>query len=187
MSATVLMLCRSYAAEPTSESKLAPLFNGHDLTGWTAVHQVSFIATNDVLRLVKGTGWLRTDRTFTNFVFEVEWRALEPQYDSGFFIRAGTDGAPWPKEAWQVNLAGNALGGLVKGTRTIVPAETPRMPLNRWVKFRIEVRNKTISLDVDGERAWEFKELDAESGYIGIQAEEKSFEFRNLRVAEIQP
>jgi hypothetical protein len=56
------------------------------------------------------------------------------------------------------------------------------MPLNQWVKFRIEVRGKKITLDVNGERAWEYNELDAASGYIGIQAEDRAFDFRNLRV-----
>jgi hypothetical protein len=73
----------------------------------------------------------------------------------------------------------------VKGNRTVVPAETPPMPPNQWVKFRIEVRGKKITLDVADERAWEFGELDAERGYIGIQAENKSFEFRNIRIREI--
>ena len=106
-------------------------------------------------------------------------------YDSGFFIRAGLDGKPWPKDGWQVNLARNALGGLVKGYKTVVPAETPPMPLNQWVKFRMEVRGRKITLDVDGERAWEFKELDADRGYIGIQAENKAFDFRNIRIQEL--
>jgi len=73
---------------------------------------------------------------------------------------------------------------LVKGTKTLVPAETPRAPVRKWVKFRLEVRGKRITLDVAGERAWEFGELDAERGYIGIQAENKAFEFRNLRIQE---
>jgi hypothetical protein len=40
---------------------------------------------------------------------------------------------------------------------------------------------------VDGERAWEYKELDADRGYIGIQAEGKAFDFRNIRVQELPP
>jgi hypothetical protein len=84
-----------------------------------------------------------------------------------------------------VNLQGAALGGLVKGTRTVVPAETPPMPLNKWVKFRIEARGKKLTLDVDGERAWEFADLDVERGYVGIQVEEKSFDFRNIRIQEL--
>jgi len=54
------------------------------------------------------------------------------------------------------------------------------------VKFRIEVRGPRITLDVDGERAWEFTKLDAVTGYIGIQAEEKAFDFRNIRLMELK-
>ena len=173
------------SAAVAENSRWESLFNGKDLSGWTPVHDVTFVVTNGNLRLVSGMGWLRTEKQYQDFIFEAEWRALDPGYDSGFFIRAGLEGKPWPTGGWQVNLARAALGGLVKGFKTIVPAETPPMPLNKWVKFRIEVRGKKITLDVDGERAWEFNDLDATAGYIGIQAENKSFDFRNLRVQPI--
>jgi len=175
------------AAEAENKEGWVSLFNGRDLAGWSPVHDVTFVATNGNLRLVTGMGWLRTEKEYGDFVFEAEWRALEPQYDSGFFVRAALEGKPWPKDGWQINLAGSALGALVKGYKTVVPAETPRMPLNQWVKFRIEVKGKKVTLDVDGERAWEFNELDSARGYIGIQAENKSFDFRNLRVRELTP
>ena len=161
------------------------LFNGRDLTGWKVENAATFVVTNGNLRLVTGMGWLRTEKEYTDFVLEAEWRALVPQYDSGFFVRAGLKGKPWPDEVWQINLAGSALGALVRGSKTLVPAETPRLPLNQWVKFRIEVRGRKITLDVDGERAWEYAELDAARGYIGIQAENKAFDFRNLRVRDL--
>ena len=175
----------SRAGEGALEPGWEELFNGKDLTGWTMVNDAKFVVTNGCLRLVTGMGWLRTEKTYGDFVFEAEWRALENNYDSGFFFRAGLEGKPWPKDAWQVNLQGAALGGLVKGYRTVVPAETPRMPLNKWVKFRVELRGKKITLDVDGERAWEFDGVDANQGYIGIEAENKSFDFRNLRVRRL--
>jgi hypothetical protein len=178
--AAVVGLC--IAAESAEDAHWESLFNGKDLTGWAPVNEVTFVVTNGNLRLVKGMGWLRTEKQYTDFIFEAEWRALVPQYDSGFFVRAGLEGKPWPKDGWQVNLAGAALGALVKGYKTVVPAETPPMPLNQWVKFRIEVRGKKIALDVNGERAWEYNELDAASGYIGIQAEDRAFDFRNIRV-----
>ena len=71
---------------------------------------------------------------------------------------------------------------MVKGYKTVLPAETPPAPVNQWVKFRIEVRGKKITLDVNGERAWEYADLDADRGYIGIQAENKAFDFRNIRL-----
>jgi hypothetical protein len=173
------------AADDAKAPQPESIFNGKDLTGWVPVHGVTFIVTNGNLRLVKGMGWLRTEKQYTDFIFETEWRALVPEYDSGIFLRAGAEGKPWPTDGWQVNLLGAALGGLVKGYKTIVPAETPRMPLNQWVKVRIEVRGKHVTLDVNGERAWEYDNLDATRGYLGIQAEDKSFDFRNLQVTDL--
>jgi hypothetical protein len=175
----------SPGAETPKGAHWESLFNSKDLSGWEAVHDVTFVVTNGNLRLVNGMGWLRSEKQYTDFVLEAEWRALVPQYDSGLFIRVGLEGKPWPKDGWQVNLLRSALGSLVKGYKTVVPAETPPMPLNQWVKMRIEVRGRTVTLDVNGERAWEFKELDAERGYVGIQAENKSFDFRNIRIQEL--
>jgi hypothetical protein len=161
------------------------LFNGRDLQGWKPEHDVTFTVNDGNLRLVKGMGWLRTEKQYQDFILEFDWRALEEKYDSGVFIRAGLEGKPWPNDGWQVNLRYDALGGLVKGYRPVVPAETPKMPLNKWVHFRLEVRGKKVTLDVDGERAWEYDGLDRESGYLGIQAENKSFDFRNLKLQEL--
>lgn len=171
------------AAEP--EGKWVSLFNGKNLDGWTKVHDVDFQVVDGNLRLVKGMGWLRTDKEYQNFVLEFEWRALVDKYDSGVFIRAGLEGKPWPKDGWQVNLRYDALGGLVKGYSPIVPAENPKMPVNQWVKFRLEVNGKKVTLTVDGEEAWSYDKLDAEKGYIGIQAENFAFDFRNIRIMEL--
>lgn len=158
------------------------LFNGKDLAGWAPVHDVTFEVKDGNLRLVKGMGWLRTEKQYRDFVLEFEWRALDEKYDSGIFFRAGLEGKPWPKDGWQVNLRYDMLGGLVKGYRPVVPAENPKMPLNQWVKFRLEVRGKKATLDVNGERAWETDALDGDRGYVGIQAEDRAFDFRNLRI-----
>jgi hypothetical protein len=66
-----------------------------------------------------------------------------------------------------------------------VPAETPRKPLNQWVKVRIEARGPKVKLSMDGEDAWETDQVDAVSGYLGIQAENKAFDFRNIRIQEL--
>ena len=173
----------TFGADVT-EGKWENLFNGQDLKGWVPVHDVTFEVKDGNLRLVKGMGCLRTEKQYKDFVLECEWRALEEKYDSGIFIRAGLEGKPWPKDGWQVNLRYDMLGGLVKGYSNVVPAETPKMPVNQWVKCRLEVKGKKITLDMAGERAWEYPKLDAEKGYIGIQAENKSFDFRNLRIQE---
>lgn len=176
----------SLAAADDQENKWQSLFNGHDLKGWVPVHDVTFQVKDGNLRLVKGMGWLRTERQFKDFVLEFEWRALVEEYDSGIFLRAGLDGKPWPKDGWQLNLSYKQVGALVKGYKTVVPAETPKQPVNQWVKFRVEVKGNKVKLNVDGEDAWESDKLDAESGYVGIQAEDRSFDFRNIRIMELK-
>jgi hypothetical protein len=130
-------------------------------------------------------GWLRTQKEYKDFILEVEWRALEEKYDSGLFFRVGLEGKPWPKDGWQLNLRYDALGGLVRGYRPVVPSETPKIPVQQWAKFRLEVRGKKVTLDVNGERAWESDAIDRDRGYIGIQAEDKQFDFRNFRILEL--
>jgi len=114
-----------------------------------------------------------------------EFGALVEKYDSGFFIRCVKEGKPWPTDGWQINLRYDRLGGLVRGYANVVPSETEKMPVNQWVKFRMEVRGKKCTLYVNGEKAWEFDKLDRERGYLGIQIEDRAFDFRNIRIQEL--
>ena len=182
-----LLLASEPAHAADAEAGWQALFNGKDLAGWTSLHDGVFTVTNGCLRIVKGMGWLHSEKQYGDFVLEVEWRALEPAYHSGVFVRCGLEGKPFPPEGWQVNLKDRALGSLMRGNATLVPAETPPMPVNKWVKFRIEVRGKKITLDVDGERAWAYDSLDRDRGYVGLQAEGKAMEIRSFRLLELPP
>ena len=175
----------AHAAEPAKNNNWESLYNGRDLAGWTLMHDASFVATNETLHLTGGLGWLRSDIEYGDFILELEWRATEAGYDSGIFIRAGKDGKPWPDAAFQINLAPAALGALVKGNRTVVPAENSPVGVGKWVKFRIEARGKKLSLTVDGENAWEYNNLEPATGFLGIEAENKAFEFRNIRLLRL--
>jgi len=175
----------SLGADLKGGGRWESLFNGKDLGGWVVMNNGAFTVTNGLLHTEKGMGWLRTEKEYTDFVLEAEWRALEANYKSGFFIRAGREGKPFPANVWQVNLKDNALGSLMKGNNTVLRSETSRFSINKWVKFRIEVRGKKLMLDVNDDRAWEFNGLDAARGYIGIQAEGKAFEFRNMRIQKL--
>lgn len=180
-----LVLGRGSLFGAGADAKWISLFNGKDLAGWVVMNDATFEVKDGNLRLVKGMGWLRSDKEYDDFVVEVEWRALEEQYDSGIFFGCGLEGKPWPKQNWQLNLRYNMIGGLVKSSKVMVPAETPKMPINQWVKLRLEVKGKKATLDVDGERAWETDLVEGHHGYLGIQAENKAFDFRNFRLQEL--
>jgi hypothetical protein len=180
----LLLACVAPAARG-AEAEWTSLFNGKDLTGWTGVNDVTFEVKDGNLRLVKGMGWLRDEKEYGDFVLELEFRALDEKYDSGIYFRSGLEGKPWPDGGWQLNLRYDALAGLVKGYSPKVPSETPKIALNKWMKLHLVVKGRKATLDVDGERAWEYDGIDKERGYIGIQAENKSFDFRNIRIQSL--
>jgi len=173
------------AAETMDTNQWQSLFNGRDLKGWVKMNDGVYVATNGVLHLEKGKGWLSTRKQYTNFIFEAEWRGLETNYNSGFFVRAALDGAPFPTNVWQVNLKQSAVGELLQGNRKVVMSVTPPQPVGEWVKFRLEARDKLLTLFVNGAMAWQFGGLEPAQGYLGLQAEGRAFDFRNLRVQEL--
>ncbi|RME91310.1 MAG: DUF1080 domain-containing protein [Verrucomicrobia bacterium] len=158
------------------------LFDGRTLDGWAVVNEATFEVHDGCLRLVRGMGWLRTEEAFGNFVLEFECRPLVERYDSGVFFRAGLEGRPWPRDAWQLNLRHDMLGALVKGYQAKVPKGVPGVPVGQWVKFRLTVQDAQARLEVDGREVWSYEGIDVPKGYIGIQAEERAFDFRNLRI-----
>jgi hypothetical protein len=172
------------SADAGAQRPWQSLFNGKDLSGWVSMNDAVFSTTNGCIHLAKSSGWLRTERQYTNFVFEAEWRALHSNYNSGFFLRAGTTGKPFPTGVWQVNLKESSLGSLLIGPKTVQPSTTARRPVNEWNTFRMEASGRMLTLYVNGVQAWEFDQFDADPGYLGLQAEGSAFDFRNLRVVE---
>jgi hypothetical protein len=86
------------------QGRWASLFNRQDLTGWVAMNDGALSVSNGLLHMGRSTGWLRTERQYSDFILEIEWRALETNCNSGFFLRAASEGEPFPENVWQVNL-----------------------------------------------------------------------------------
>ncbi|MBI5397460.1 MAG: DUF1080 domain-containing protein [Verrucomicrobia bacterium] len=167
-----------------SAAEFQSLFNGKDLTGWHIMNDVTAEVVDGNLRIVKGMGWLRSDKEYGDFVFECEWRALEEKYDSGFYLRAGMEGKPWPTDTWQVNLRFDMVGALC-GHGKLTPS-APTVPVNEWVKSRIEAKGRKLKLSVNGQKTWEYDGYDRVKGYLGIQVENRAFDFRNLRIRPLR-
>lgn len=164
------------------------LFNGRDLAGWVLNHDAKFEVQDGQLRLLKGMGWLRSEKEYGDFVLEAELRPRVERYDSGLLFRAGREGKPWPTEGWQVNLRRDLWGALIRGTKTLRRSEVDGPDIEDetpWAKFRLEVRGSQARLEIDGKRVWETDQIDRPRGYLGIQAEDRAFDFRNLRVQEL--
>ena len=186
LSAAFLAIIRFVgAAEAKPGESWQSLFDGTTLKGWQLMHDTTAQVTNGVIRVGGGLGWLRSEETFSDFILEAEWRGLETNYNSGFFVRAGLEGKPFPDGVWQVNLKSSAVGALLKGSTVVLDPKLPTPPIGQWCRFRIEARGQTLTLFINDAKVWKFDELPTGAGSVGLQGEGKLVEFRNIHVQRL--
>ncbi|MCP4195714.1 MAG: DUF1080 domain-containing protein, partial [Proteobacteria bacterium] len=65
--------------------KSISLFNGTNLDNWVIENDAQFSVQDGVLKVNRGTGWLRSAGVFSNFTLVMEFRFLEAEANSGIF------------------------------------------------------------------------------------------------------
>jgi hypothetical protein len=178
--------CEPAAAKDDDTSKAEPIFNGKDLAGWVVTGDGCEAGVENGLLVIKaGDGFVRYDKELTDFVLEVEWKALrEKEYDSGIYFRSPLElpkGRAYP-EKHQINLKDGDEGNLI-GSKT--GHSTGLIMRGEWNAFTLRVAGKTAELHINGKPAWKADGIEPASGYVGIQVEVPGggqFQFRNIRL-----
>ena len=169
----------------TPDGYAIPLFDGKTLAGWQLTG-CEIVVNDGTIAIENGNGLLRSNARYTDFVLELDWKALDPEmWDSGIYFRCGPppEGRPWPKR-YQVNLRkgmeGN-VGGLDGATSQGLtkPGE--------WNHFKFTVIGTTAALEINGQAAWKADGLEDPCGFICIQAEVPGgkFLFKNMHITEL--
>ncbi len=162
------------------------LFNGQNLDDWQ-VRGGRWAVRDGLLVCDGGTGWLRSEWEYEDFVLRLEWRAAK-NARGGVFVRSSGVGDPWP-EQYRVEL-GEGVRGDVTG---LVPAKEGLVkPAGQWNLYEIMCIGNEIRLKINGEFAYnpDAKKhppfhIGSRRGYIGLQADGSRIEFRNIAVREI--
>ena len=111
--ATLLLPSMLFAEDAQKvDEKWVSLFDGKTLDGWR-VEKCQAEVQDGCIFLKGGNGWVRHEKSYGDFVLELEWKAVKKdKYDSGVFIRAVPAGkAPWPGRN-QINLRQDLLGNI---------------------------------------------------------------------------
>jgi hypothetical protein len=184
--------------DPITPQQPIELFNGRNLTGWTAVAKGTnttdiWWATNGVI-LCAGTplGYLRTLQTYRDYQLHVEWRWPGKPGNSGVFLQLHPPDKVWPYCFEAQLLAGNAGEVRLNGGATlssVIPhdvASVPRRqpssekPPGEWNSYDITCRGHTITVLVNGVLQNEVTGTSVDSGCIALQAEGGWAEFRHV-------
>lgn len=185
----------------TNHSKTISLFNGRNLDGWAIEHNGAFSVKNGLLVLNKGTGWLRSEEQYGDFVLEMDFRFLEKGANSGIFIRTGPtsndDANGWPNNGYQVQCKDTITEERALGT--MIPYGAPPFeyksdrdaiarayhPTGQWNHYEITCKGKELSVKLNGvlvTTAWNIENL---RGHVGIQGEHGHLEFKNIRIRRL--
>ncbi len=195
--------CRS--AEPG----FAPLFNGRDLSGWRNVNGApSTWQARDGVIACSGvpTGVLRTERMYENFILELEWRHLRPGGNAGVFVWSDAlpaCGQPFTRSVEVQVLDGQEGPGHTsdgdvfpihgaamtpennRGGSRAFPTEARSNGSPYWNHYRIECRDGTIALSVNGKVVTRGRDGSPRRGHICLESEGSPVEFRNIRLREL--
>jgi len=190
----------SLCAAGNLSAETEALFNGHSLDGWVLENGAKFSAEDGLLKIDRGAGWLRSKKTFGDFVLVMEFRFLEKDANSGIFIRTGgtskQDKDGWPDNGYQIQcrdtLEGTFLGAMIPYGAPPFEHVSSRQALEKayhatgdWQTYEITCKGETIMVKLNGELitlAIGIKNLD---GHVGIQGEHGLLEFRKIEVTPI--
>jgi hypothetical protein len=179
-----------------------PLFNGKDLSGWTAhahglwtVEEGAIVGRFDRSR--PGPGYLLTNDEFTDFRLELEFWVSQ-NGNSGVYVRQplrkfgprGDDrAAQRPADGHEIQIDYNDPRNM---TGAVYNTHKPFKVLggeNRWNTMAVECRGQRVTVWVEGETVNVYEPLRSPRGAVGFQMHGQSMHdhivrFRNIRIEE---
>ncbi len=194
------------------EAGFRPMFDRRTLEGWEIVRpkdpdDPGWVIEDGVVRCRgRRSSWLRTLRTYDNFVLRLEYQ-LPPRGNSGIFLRAPIEGRVSrigleiqllddPPDRGYVKSA-HHTGAVYDG---IAPEVRVPAPANQWNAVEVFLDGKHIRTTLNAVRLYDADLDDAEKdinshrrplatrravGFIGLQDHSTTVRFRNVRIREL--
>lgn len=187
---------------------LSELFNGQDTSGWRVVpgSKSEFSVTDGTIHVTNGAGFLETEPTFGDFVFQCDAQTHGDNLNSGFFFRAmpGTEEAP--SNGYEVQIDNSTEDGdptkpANAGTGAIFRRTTARRVVSsdhEWCTITLIASGNRMMTWVNGYCVSDWADdrkpdenprcgrRDA-AGHISLQGHDETTDvsFRNLRAVEL--
>jgi hypothetical protein len=188
-------------------SESVQLFNGYNMDGWSAylnndgkMDQVWSVADGMISCVGKPAGYIYTDRSYQNFVLEVDWRwdsVTKKGGNSGVLFRQVGEHKVWPKSIEAQLQSGSAgdfwcIGEFPMKTdpdrtrgRNTKHMEMNENEVGQWNHYEIHCIGGDVVLMVNGKVVNTASDCAEVSGPICLQSEGTAIQFRNIRIHEL--
>jgi hypothetical protein len=193
--AALVVLCGLPVVSVSAQEDFTSLFNGKDLTGWVPVGTPGAFTVRDSAILSTGAGpypsWLRTEKTYENFVLRFEYRT-EGWYEGGVVFHAPLDG-PASTLGLKIHLRHDQHEYGTRSPGAIYDVAAPRrlvnLPSGQWNRCEVECDWPILRVTLNGTVIHDLN-MDANDvlkyrlrrGYFGIQNIGCRASFRNLQI-----
>lgn len=177
-----------FATTLLSQAAPEALFNGKDLTGWKVAGFPAWTVKDEILIAHNGPekkqSILWTEKEFTNFVFETEFR-FNGRIDSGVFLRQENDQI-------QIGVSGSLkrdmTGSPYIASKKSYPVEAEGVAKllkeGEWNRMKITAKGNVYTVELNGTKVMEYtSETSIEKGPIGLQVHQgldMKVEYRKL-------
>ena len=183
------------------------LFNGKNFNGWKLFIPNESVDTSTVWSVEDGlikctgnpAGYMRTTAKYSNYVLTVEWRFPDGPGNNGVLLHVQDKDEVWPKSIEAQLHSGDAgdfwvIGGTTfkehttgpEARRVIKMHDSSEKPLGEWNKYRIECNGNHIKVFVNGLLQNVATDATVCAGYIALQSEGTSVEFRTVKVEPLK-
>ena len=203
MGAGCLALAWAVAVAGEAEEAIEPkerveLFNGKDLTGWVfcvggKAEPGETFKVEDGLVKCSGRpgGYMRTEKSYKNYKFVMEWRFIKPG-NGGVLVHMSGKDAVWPRSLECQGMHNNqgdyfVINGFefkehkgVQGRRVAKKGESAEKPVGEWNTYEIVCDGDAVLPHVNGKLMNEAHECSETSGKICIQSEGGQWEARKI-------
>ena len=178
----------SLAADKAEEGFVS-LFDGKTLDGWHLMNGAKFVVEDGVIKHNDGRGWLRSDKEYADFILRLEFRFMKPGQDGGVFLRAGKEGKNWPDRKYEVQFENTRRMAMIFGAKHDLNVELVQKvlkPDGEWNEYEIKIVGASIEVRLNGELVATSNSADTlKRGYLGLQGENGSHEYRNFRIKDL--
>ncbi|MDF1860043.1 MAG: DUF1080 domain-containing protein [Verrucomicrobiales bacterium] len=176
-----------------AEEGFKPIFNGKDMEGWAAPEgNIWWLAKDGILQVRSGPDQkgsiLWTEKEYSNFIVELEFKFGEGIIDSGVHLRN--------QDQIQIGISGSLKRDMtaspyIPGKGYPVEAEGVQdlLKMKDWNHLRIEVRGMEYVCYLNGKKVMSYTtESGKAKGPIGLQLHAKrdmSMDYRHIKVKEL--
>ncbi len=184
-----------------AEEGFSPLFNGKNLDRWE-VDAPGLWQAQDGMIIGKSPGlsysdFLRTRRTFSDFVLKVSFRLIDGKGNSGIQVRSKAVPASHEVMGYQVDIAEGWWANLYDEARRrkflaeAPPAAVASILKDGWNEYVITARGNHVTMEVNGVPAIDYEELDPTipaSGIVALQLHSGlplEVHFKDIQIREL--